>query len=62
MAKTMKAIIKGKMKKKIEVEIVALQFFCVGVSIDKICEALNLTYTQVENLIRERLNYLHSEK
>lgn len=48
--------------KKIDIGIAALQFFCLGVSINTISEALGLTYIQTEKIIRDRINYLHSEK
>ena len=49
-------------KKKIEIDIVALEFFCAGASIDLICTALAVPRIAVEEWIRDRINYLHSEK
>ena len=48
--------------KKINIDIVALEFFLAGASIELICNALGVPRVAVEDWIRERINYLHSEK
>lgn len=51
-----------KRKIDIDIDIVALEFFCNGVSMAVIARALGVPVVAIEDWIRERVNYLHSEK